>query len=90
MLSLILSRVLCVVAHEPIMYSHIRVPFLLRPPLLRSSPPPLLSVSGRQVGTADGPQWSLGGDTWVVGCAIPDTAVFPQFTELNPDMKDPR
>ena len=56
------------------------------PPLLLS---PLLLVSG-QVGTADGPQWSLGGDTWVVGCAIPDTVVFPQFTELNPDMKDPR
>ncbi|OQS05102.1 inositol oxygenase [Thraustotheca clavata] len=43
-----------------------------------------------QQGTADGDQWALGGDTWVVGCAIPDTAVFPQFNALNPDMQDER
>ena len=48
-----------------------------------------------QVGTADGPQWALGGDTWVVGCALPSGAarpgvVFPEFSELNPDAKDPR
>ncbi len=44
-----------------------------------------------QEGTADGIQWALGGDTWVLGCAIPDTGiVFPQFNHLNPDMKDPR
>merc|ERR1719198_1022168 len=42
-----------------------------------------------QEGTAYGPQWALGGDTWVVGCRIPDTAVFPEFNKLNPDMKDP-
>lgn len=36
-------------------------------------------------------QWALGGDTFVVGCAIPDDAVvFPQFNELNPDMRNPR
>lgn len=38
-----------------------------------------------QVGTAHGPQWALGGDTWVVGCQIPDCVVFPEFNELNPD-----
>jgi inositol oxygenase len=44
-----------------------------------------------QVGTADGPQWALGGDTWVVGCKLPDEAmVFPQFNVLNPDIKDER
>jgi inositol oxygenase len=35
----------------------------------------------------DGDQWSLGGDTWVVGCQIPDSVVFPEFNDLNPDMK---
>lgn len=43
-----------------------------------------------QQGTAAGPQWSLGGDTWVVGCRIPDSVVFPEFNAHNPDMKDPR
>jgi len=38
-----------------------------------------------QVGTADGAQWALGGDTWVVGCKIPDTTVFPEFNKLNAD-----
>ncbi len=43
-----------------------------------------------QQGTADGDQWALGGDTWVVGCRIPDSTVFPEFTALNPDMADAR
>jgi len=43
-----------------------------------------------QVGTAEGPQWALGGDTWVVGCKIPDCAVFSEFNSLNPDSNDPR
>mmetsp|Transcript_23457 Transcript_23457/g.21333 ORF Transcript_23457/g.21333 Transcript_23457/m.21333 type:complete len:283 (+) Transcript_23457:50-898(+) len=38
-----------------------------------------------QEGTATGQQWALGGDTWVVGCEIPNTVVFPQFNELNKD-----
>jgi len=38
-----------------------------------------------------GKQWALGGDTFVVGCAIPDNAVvFPEFNKLNPDMSNPR
>jgi inositol oxygenase len=37
-----------------------------------------------------GKQWALGGDTFVVGCQIPDDAVvFPQFNHLNPDMHNP-
>lgn len=41
-----------------------------------------------QNGTADGAQWSLGGDTWVVGCRIPDCTVFPHFNQLNPDQRE--
>jgi inositol oxygenase len=38
-----------------------------------------------------GKQWALGGDTFVVGCQIPDDAVvFPEFNALNPDMHDSR
>ena len=37
-----------------------------------------------------GQQWSLGGDTFVVGCRIPDEAVIlPQYNTLNPDMSNP-
>ena len=39
----------------------------------------------------NGKQWALGGDTFVVGCSIPDDAVvFPQFNKLNPDMSNER
>lgn len=38
-----------------------------------------------QIGRADFPQWGLGGDTWVVGVPIPNTVVFPEFNDLNPD-----
>jgi inositol oxygenase len=38
----------------------------------------------------NGKQWALGGDTFVVGCRIPDDAViFPEFNSLNPDMNNP-
>jgi len=43
-----------------------------------------------QSGTATGPQWALGGDTFVVGCAIPSSCVFPHFNESNPDASDER
>jgi inositol oxygenase len=36
-------------------------------------------------------QWALGGDTFVVGCRIPDKAVIlPQYNRLNPDMSNQR
>jgi inositol oxygenase len=38
-----------------------------------------------QIGRADFPQWALGGDTWVVGVPLPDSVVFPEFNDLNPD-----
>ncbi len=41
--------------------------------------------------SSNGKQWALGGDTFVVGCEIPDDAVvFPEFNKYNPDMNDPR
>ena len=48
-----------------------------------------------QLGTAEGPQWALGGDTFVVGCKFPEGparpgVVFPEFNSLNPDMHDDR
>jgi inositol oxygenase len=43
-----------------------------------------------QQGTADGEQWALGGDTWIAGCRIPDTTVFPQYNVQNADMADSR
>lgn len=41
-------------------------------------------------GTSQAEQWGLVGDVFVVGCRIPDTCVYPEFNELNPDMHDPR
>jgi len=39
----------------------------------------------------NGKQWALGGDTFVVGCRIPDDAVIlPELNKLNPDMHDSR
>ncbi|KAL7521242.1 hypothetical protein ACHAWX_007501 [Stephanocyclus meneghinianus] len=46
---------------------------------------------GQDGHSTNGKQWALGGDTFVVGCRIPDEAVvFPEFNTLNPDMHDPR
>ena len=40
-------------------------------------------------GTSQNEQWGMVGDVFVVGCALPDTCVYPEFNELNPDMKNP-
>ncbi|MFN8358100.1 MAG: inositol oxygenase family protein [Spirosomataceae bacterium] len=37
-------------------------------------------------GTSQAEQWGLVGDVFVVGCRLPDTCVYPEFNELNPDM----
>lgn len=39
-----------------------------------------------QDGTSMKEQWGIVGDTYVVGCKIPDTIVYPEFNSLNPDM----
>lgn len=36
-------------------------------------------------GRPDGRQYSLGGDTWVLGSPIPSVAVFPEYNMLNAD-----
>lgn len=41
-------------------------------------------------GTSQAEQWGLVGDIFVVGCRIPDTVVYPEFNQLNPDMQNPR
>lgn len=39
-------------------------------------------------GTSLTEQWSIVGDTFVTGCAIPQTAVYPEFNTLNPDHRE--
>lgn len=39
-------------------------------------------------GTSLKKQWSIVGDTFVVGCALPDTLVFPEYNNLNPDFEN--
>jgi inositol oxygenase len=41
-----------------------------------------------RTGTSIKQQWAIVGDTFVVGCKIPDKIVFPEFNELNPDMSN--
>ena len=47
------------------------------------------SCADGQGGKADDPQWSLGGDTWVVGAPLPSVMVHPHLNELNVDAHDP-
>lgn len=46
------------------------------------------TVEDGQGGKAHEAQWALGGDTWVVGVAIPDCAVHAQLNGLSPDASD--
>ena len=39
-------------------------------------------------GTSQNEQWGMVGDIFVVGCKLPDTCVYPEFNQLNPDMED--
>lgn len=39
-------------------------------------------------GTTIKNQWSIVGDTFIVGCEIPKNIVFPEFNKLNPDMSN--
>lgn len=38
-------------------------------------------------GTSQAEQWGMVGDVFVVGCALPDSCVYPEFNTLNPDMQ---
>jgi len=39
-------------------------------------------------GTGINQQWAIVGDTFVVGCRLPDKLIFPEFNQYNPDMKN--
>jgi inositol oxygenase len=41
-------------------------------------------------GTGQLNQFGMVGDVFVVGCALPDACVYPEYNALNPDMSDPR
>ena len=41
-------------------------------------------------GTSQAEQWGMVGDVFVVGCALPESCVYPEFNSLNPDMSDAR
>ena len=41
-------------------------------------------------GTSEKTQWGLVGDTFIVGCRIPDTIIYPDFNSLNPDVNNPK
>lgn len=41
-------------------------------------------------GTSQDEQWGMVGDVFVVGCELPGSCVYPEFNQLNPDMKDER
>ena len=41
-------------------------------------------------GTSARTQWSVTGDTFLVGCQIPDKVVYPEYNTLNSDMHNAR
>ncbi len=41
-------------------------------------------------GTSQAEQWGMVGDVFVLGCALPESCVYPEFNALNPDMQDSR
>jgi len=41
-------------------------------------------------GTSVKEQWGIVGDTFIVGCEIPDNIIYPEFNKENPDMLDER
>jgi inositol oxygenase len=40
-------------------------------------------------GTGEKSQWAMVGDTFIVGCRLPEGLIYPEFNELNPDMSNP-
>lgn len=41
-------------------------------------------------GTSMEEQWGIVGDTFIVGCQIPEKIIYPEFNKLNPDMLNPK
>ena len=42
-----------------------------------------------EYGTTIETQWAIVGDTFITGCGLPSTLVYPEFNTFNPDMTDP-
>ena len=42
-----------------------------------------------QEGTSKKEQWAMVGDTFMLGCKLPEGIIYKEFNELNPDMKNP-
>ena len=42
-----------------------------------------------ETGTGLEKQWAIVGDTFIIGCKIPDKIVFPEFNQLNKDSNKP-
>jgi len=40
-------------------------------------------------GTSVAQQWSIVGDTWIVGCQMSDQLIFPAFNAMSPDAQHP-
>lgn len=38
-----------------------------------------------EIGVSNEEQWSIVGDTYIVGCQLPDSCVYPEFNQENPD-----
>ena len=41
-----------------------------------------------ETGTSIKKQWAIVGDTFILGCKIPDTIVYPEYNKLNTDHKE--
>lgn len=41
-----------------------------------------------QEGTGKKEQWAMVGDTFIVGCQLPEKIIYPEFNQYNPDMKN--
>lgn len=50
----------------------------------------LFKFGSNDDGTSITEQWSVTGDTFLVGCRLPDSCILPEYNELNPDMNDDR
>ena len=41
-------------------------------------------------GTGKKEQWAMVGDTFIVGCQLPEKIIYPEFNQYNPDMSNPK
>jgi inositol oxygenase len=48
----------------------------------------LYLINNDELGLSVKEQWSIVGDTFLVGCRLPDSCVYPEFNQDNPDMNN--